>query len=126
MRYLDARYYPDEGHGFFKRENQVDAALRTIGWFDRHLRDMDASERLTWLEPPRDAAALGWARAETRATRTALESRSVYPKVLAELKTALVASAPAPAVSLTGTRAVRLLQDASHPHGLLQVAPRAR
>jgi prolyl oligopeptidase len=123
---VDARYYPDEGHGFFKRENQVDAALRTIGWFDRHLRGVDASERMTWLEPPRDAAALGWARAETQTTRTALESRSTYPQVLAELKTALVASAPAPAVSLAGSRAVRLLQDASHPQGLLQVAPRAR
>jgi len=123
---VDARYYPDEGHGFFKRENQVDAALRTIGWFDRHLRGMDASERLTWLEPPREAAALEWARARTRETREALTAHPLHPQVLTELKTALVASAPAPTVSLTGTRAVRLLQDAAHPHGLLQTAPRGR
>ena len=38
---VDARYYPNEGHGLFKRENKIDGALRTIGWFDRHLRGID-------------------------------------------------------------------------------------
>ncbi len=31
-------YYPNEGHGFAKRENQVDAIRRTIDWFDRYLK----------------------------------------------------------------------------------------
>ena len=30
-------YYPSEGHGFAKRENQVDALKRTIRWFDTYL-----------------------------------------------------------------------------------------
>ena len=34
---VDAHYYPDEGHGFVKRENQIDAMRRTIEWFDRYL-----------------------------------------------------------------------------------------
>lgn len=34
---VDVRYYPEEGHGFQKRENQIDALQRTVDWFDRHL-----------------------------------------------------------------------------------------
>lgn len=35
---VEAHYYPAEGHGLSKRENQVDAMERTIGWFDRYLK----------------------------------------------------------------------------------------
>ncbi len=35
---VSAHYYPNEGHGFVKRENQVDAIQRTIAWFDRYLK----------------------------------------------------------------------------------------
>jgi len=35
---VDAHYYPNEGHGFAKRENQIDAIKRTIEWFDRYLK----------------------------------------------------------------------------------------
>jgi dipeptidyl aminopeptidase/acylaminoacyl peptidase len=34
-----AHYYPDEGHGFQKRENQIDAMERTVEWFDRYLKN---------------------------------------------------------------------------------------
>jgi dipeptidyl aminopeptidase/acylaminoacyl peptidase len=34
---VDAHYYPNEGHGFMKRENQIDAMQRTIDWFNRYL-----------------------------------------------------------------------------------------
>lgn len=33
-----AHYYPDEGHGFVKRENQIDAMRRTVEWFDKYLK----------------------------------------------------------------------------------------
>jgi dipeptidyl aminopeptidase/acylaminoacyl peptidase len=33
-----AHYYPHEGHGFAKRENQIDAMKRTLEWFDRYLK----------------------------------------------------------------------------------------
>ena len=36
-RTIDAHYYPNEGHGFVKRENQIDAIRRTIEWFDQYL-----------------------------------------------------------------------------------------
>lgn len=36
---VDAHYYPDEGHGFAKRENQIDATQRTVDWFDRYLKN---------------------------------------------------------------------------------------
>jgi len=36
---VDAHYYPDEGHGFAKRENQIDALTRTVEWFDRYLKN---------------------------------------------------------------------------------------
>jgi len=35
---VDARYYAEEGHGFLKRENQIDAAERTVAWFDKYLK----------------------------------------------------------------------------------------
>ncbi|MBV8829618.1 MAG: prolyl oligopeptidase family serine peptidase, partial [Acidobacteriaceae bacterium] len=35
-------YYPNEGHGFVKRENQIDAIRRTIDWFDKHLKGTTA------------------------------------------------------------------------------------
>jgi dipeptidyl aminopeptidase/acylaminoacyl peptidase len=35
---VDAHYYPDEGHGFAKRENQIDAMERTVAWFDKYLK----------------------------------------------------------------------------------------
>lgn len=31
-------FYADEGHGFAKRENQIDSLTRVIEWFDRHLK----------------------------------------------------------------------------------------
>jgi dipeptidyl aminopeptidase/acylaminoacyl peptidase len=35
---VDAHYYPNEGHGFAKRENQIDAIRRTVDWFDKYLK----------------------------------------------------------------------------------------
>lgn len=37
-RTVDAHYYPAEGHGFSKRENQIDSLRRTVAWFDRYLK----------------------------------------------------------------------------------------
>lgn len=39
---VDAHYYSDEGHGFAKRENQIDSVRRTIEWFDRYLKGGNA------------------------------------------------------------------------------------
>jgi dipeptidyl aminopeptidase/acylaminoacyl peptidase len=36
-RVVDVHYYPNEGHGFSKRENQIDSIRRTIAWFDQYL-----------------------------------------------------------------------------------------
>ena len=36
---VDSHFYPQEGHGFAKRENQIDAITRTVAWFDRHLKN---------------------------------------------------------------------------------------
>jgi dipeptidyl aminopeptidase/acylaminoacyl peptidase len=35
---VDAHYYANEGHGFEKRENQIDSIRRTVEWFDKHLK----------------------------------------------------------------------------------------
>jgi dipeptidyl aminopeptidase/acylaminoacyl peptidase len=35
---VDVHYYPEEGHGFAKLENQIDALQRTIDWFDKYLK----------------------------------------------------------------------------------------
>ena len=35
---VDAHYYSNEGHGFEKRENRIDAIRRMVDWFDKHLK----------------------------------------------------------------------------------------
>ncbi len=35
---VDVTYYPNEGHGFRKRENRIDALQRTVEWFDKYLK----------------------------------------------------------------------------------------
>jgi dipeptidyl aminopeptidase/acylaminoacyl peptidase len=37
----DTVFYADEGHGFAKRENQIDSLQRIIAWFDTHLKGVD-------------------------------------------------------------------------------------
>lgn len=34
---IEAHIYPEEGHGFVRRENQMDSIDRIITWFDRHM-----------------------------------------------------------------------------------------
>jgi dipeptidyl aminopeptidase/acylaminoacyl peptidase len=35
---VDAVYYPEEGHGFYKREHQQDSLQRMVDWFDKYLK----------------------------------------------------------------------------------------
>ena len=35
---VEAHYYSNEGHGFSKREDQIDALERTVDWLDRYLK----------------------------------------------------------------------------------------
>lgn len=35
---VESKVYAEEGHGFMRRENQIDAAERTIAWFDKYLK----------------------------------------------------------------------------------------
>ena len=35
---VDAVYYPEEGHGFRKRENNIDAQRREVEWFEKYLK----------------------------------------------------------------------------------------
>ena len=39
---VETVFYPAEGHGFRKRENQLDSLKRTVGWFDRYLKPKQA------------------------------------------------------------------------------------
>ncbi|MGZ4788887.1 MAG: alpha/beta hydrolase family protein [Terriglobales bacterium] len=49
---VDAHYYAAEGHGFQKRENQIDAIQRTVEWFDNYLKGSGSGawHRRTGLE----------------------------------------------------------------------------
>ena len=37
-RTVDAVYYPDEGHGFVKREHQQDELSRSVAWLQKYLQ----------------------------------------------------------------------------------------
>jgi dipeptidyl aminopeptidase/acylaminoacyl peptidase len=39
---VETIFYPAEGHGFAKRENQIDALRRSVAWFDKHLKQQPA------------------------------------------------------------------------------------
>jgi dipeptidyl aminopeptidase/acylaminoacyl peptidase len=34
---VDEKVYDGEGHGFYKRENQIDSLERTVAWFDKYM-----------------------------------------------------------------------------------------
>ena len=40
---VDVHYYAHEGHGFAKRENQIDALKRTVDWFEKYMRPTASS-----------------------------------------------------------------------------------
>jgi dipeptidyl aminopeptidase/acylaminoacyl peptidase len=40
---VDSVFYPEEGHGFYKREHQQDSLQRMVDWFDKYLRGNGAS-----------------------------------------------------------------------------------
>ncbi len=42
-RTVEAHYYEAEGHGFSKRENQIDSLRRTVDWFDKYLKGESAT-----------------------------------------------------------------------------------
>jgi dipeptidyl aminopeptidase/acylaminoacyl peptidase len=42
-RTVDAVYYPEEGHGFIKREHQIDELTRSVEWLQRYLQGAPAS-----------------------------------------------------------------------------------
>jgi len=42
-RTIDVHFYPAEGHGFAKRENQIDSIRRTVDWFDKYLKGAGSS-----------------------------------------------------------------------------------
>lgn len=42
---VESIYYPAEGHGFAKLENQEDSRRRTLEWFDKYLKPNGASAR---------------------------------------------------------------------------------
>jgi dipeptidyl aminopeptidase/acylaminoacyl peptidase len=42
-RTVEAHYYPQEGHGFAKRENQIDALKRLVEWFEKYMKPAGAS-----------------------------------------------------------------------------------
>ncbi len=43
-RTVDAVYYPEEGHGFIKREHQVDELTRSVGWLMKYLQGRTEEE----------------------------------------------------------------------------------
>ena len=42
---VEAHYYSNEGHGFLKRENQIDSIRRAIEWLERYLKPAEAAAR---------------------------------------------------------------------------------
>jgi prolyl oligopeptidase len=83
-------------------------------------------DEFAWLEPPQEARAVAWARAQTALATDALESLPVSAALTAEFERAMQSSAPVPDVTLLGPKAVRLLREPLRPLGILQVASRDR
>lgn len=81
-----------------------------------------ASDR--WLEAPHSEKALRWAHQQSEASKRKLTALPGYEQVKVELAEVMHAGPSEPKIVLAGPRALRLLRDADHPQGLLQVALR--
>ncbi len=46
-RTVDAHYYEAEGHGFSKRENQIDSLRRTVDWFNKYLKGESSQAQIS-------------------------------------------------------------------------------
>lgn len=77
-----------------------------------------------WLETPHDPKALEWAKQHTQASENALRDLPIHSDVKMELEQAMRSHEEVPDITLMGDRAVRMLRNPDHPHGLLQVAER--
>lgn len=77
-----------------------------------------------WLEQPRDAKALAWARAKSAETMTTLSARPGHSQLLAELQKLQSAGSPPPTFTLLGPRTARFTRSADKPYGVLDVALR--
>ncbi|MGH9571355.1 MAG: prolyl oligopeptidase family serine peptidase [Candidatus Angelobacter sp.] len=42
-RTVAVHYYPQEGHGFAKRENQIDALKRIVDWFEKYMKPPEST-----------------------------------------------------------------------------------
>lgn len=42
---VDSVFYPEEGHGFYKREHQQDSLQRMVDWFDKYLKGDGAAAK---------------------------------------------------------------------------------
>ncbi|MFL6428063.1 MAG: prolyl oligopeptidase family serine peptidase [Acidobacteriaceae bacterium] len=42
---VDVVYYPREGQGFMKREDEIDEITRMVAWFDKYLKGAIAGTR---------------------------------------------------------------------------------
>lgn len=83
-----------------------------------------ATDPHLWLEPQHAPAALAWAKVRTEAATVELAAKPDYPAVLEELRTNLASEASVPTMYLIGERFLRFVRDATHPAGLLQIAPK--
>jgi dipeptidyl aminopeptidase/acylaminoacyl peptidase len=52
-RVVDVHYYPNEGHVFTKREDQIDSIRRTIAWFDKYLLGKSTAIDEQTIQPER-------------------------------------------------------------------------
>jgi len=98
-------------------------ALAAIGISACGSKPSSGDDPLLWLEDPHGAEALEWARAATSRTREALGASPGQAEIRKELDALLQAAPTEPDVHVLGRHAMRLLRDAGHPYGLLQVAP---
>jgi prolyl oligopeptidase len=79
---------------------------------------------LQWLEVPKDAKALEWAKSHTDKAASEIGAMPGHATIEAELKGLLKAADPEPTIELLGPLALKFQRSAAHPHGILSVADR--
>lgn len=82
-------------------------------------------DEFSWLESPKDGAALDWARRQTAAAKAHFSEKPLYQEVFAELSELLQKVDPRPPTyAFFGQRFVRHRRDMVHPYGILEMAER--
>jgi prolyl oligopeptidase len=88
------------------------------------LEALSKPDRFTWLETPKDPAALDWAARQTAAALSRIEKMPAFAGIEREIKAVDARNTPTPSYYLLGDKLIRFVRDGDHPLGVFEMTSR--